>query len=184
MNADLKARIEAALAAADQSFADTGNAMEALGWIGFAAKVGEPIPPRIAAWLKKALDVYSSGAAPTMDAAMGLAGRGRPARRQVHERNRLQGALARMYVLHVAGATIEQAATLVARLSPDFTVSTLIDRYKRSGMGRRAISERPTMQRHWHSTEIETILAEYPDKPLAAKQAKDAIRKVYARHRI
>lgn len=184
MNDQLRATIRRLLADADQAFADTGNVMEALGHVAFAAKVGEPIPPRIGAWLKKALDDYSSGAAPTMDAAMGLAGRGRPARRQVHERNRLQGALARMYVLHVAGATIEQAATIVARLAPDFTVNTLIDRYTRSGMGRRALSERPTMQRYWHATEIETILAEYPDKPLAVKQAKDAIRKVYARHRI
>jgi hypothetical protein len=178
VSADLKAKVQQALADADQSFADTGDVMEALSWIGLAAKVGEPIPPRIGAWLKKALDDYRSGTAATMDAAMGLASLGRPPRRRLHDRSKLQGALARMYVLHADGATIEQAATLVASLSPDHTTGTLIDRYTRSGMGRKARAE-GTRHGGWAN------LDEYPDRPLAVAQAKAAIRKkLYARHRI
>jgi hypothetical protein len=175
-------RAQQALVEADQSFGDTGDVMEALSWIASAAKAGLPIPPRIGVWLKQAIDAYRSGTAPSMDAAMGLGGRGRPPRRQLYERGKRQAANARMYVLQVAGATVEQAATLVARLAPDDTVNTLIDRYKRSGLGRRARRDRGAVR--WHWTEIEQILAEYPDHPLPAAQAKAAIRKVYARHRI
>lgn len=183
MSVDITAVVRQAMADADQSFADTGDAMEALSWVAFAAKHGEPIPPRIAAWLHKALAEYRAGTARSIDAALGLVSR-RPPRRQLHERRRLESAIGKMFVLHGLGATIDQAATLVARLSPEFTHGTLCDRYKRSGMGRKALAERKVLQEHYHWKEVEAMLAEYPDKPMDVKQAKEAIRKVYARQHI
>jgi hypothetical protein len=183
MNADLAARVRQALADADQSFAASGDTMEALSWVAFAAKHGEPIPPHIAAWLHKALSAYRAGTAQSIDAALGLVSR-RPPRRAQHERGQREAAIGRMYVLHSLGATIDAAATLVARLSPEFTHDTLCDRYKRSGMGRKAMAERKVLQERYHWKEVEAILAEYPDTPMPVKEAKEGIRKVYASSRI
>lgn len=179
-----RSAFQQALEEADRSFSETGDVLDALSWVGFAAKAGEPIPTRIAAWLKAAIDAYRSGEAETMDAAMGLVQRGRGPRRRAKERGALQAAIARMYVLHVCGATIDDAATLVARLTPDFTINTLIDRYKRSGSGRSTRRDRAALRSRWSRADLELILAEYPDQPLPVAQAKAAIRKVYARSAI
>lgn len=183
MSVDLKAVIQQALVDADRSFAATGNVMEALSWLSFAAKHGQPVPPCIAAWLSMGLDRYRSGTSQSMDAALGLAARGRPARRMLHDENKLQSALARMLVLHTFGATIPQAAALVARLG-DFTQPTLADRYRRRGLGKMALAGRAEALRRLHPSEIEQTLAEYPDHGVEIEQAKDAIRAMYARGRI
>jgi len=183
MSPEFRAKIQDALAAADQSFATTGDVMEALSWVSFAARNGHPIPPRIGAWLHKALDAYCSGTAPSMDAALSLVARGRPPRRKSHDESKLQGALARMFVLNLIGATIPQAAALVARLG-GFTQATLADRYRRRGMGKAALRDRAEVLRRWLPSEIEQTLAEYPDHGIEIEQAKGAVRAMYARHRI
>lgn len=179
---NIEDRVAEALAQADESFAATGDVMEALEWVAFAAKHGKAIPPHIAAWFSKVINDYRDGTAHTMDAALGLAapGKAQP-RRRLHEASNLQRALARMMVLHGMGATIEQAAAMVASLAPDFKASTLADRYKRSGMGKQALQIRRAG--YWRLHDVLVTLAGYPDKPLAVAQAKAATLKVYAKPR-
>jgi hypothetical protein len=183
MKIDIKAVAAEALAQADESFAATGNVMEALDWVAFAAQSGYRIPPRIGEWLSKALNDYRAGTAPTMDAALGLNESGKAqARLRLLHQSKVQRAMARMMVLRSMGATIEDAATMVASLSPDFKASTLADRYKRSGMGKKALTMRRTD--YWQRHGVSATLAEYPDKPLAVAEAKAAILKVYAKPRL
>ena len=183
MGIDIKVKVRAALAGADQSFADTGDVMEALGWVALAAKVGEPIPPRIGAWLHKSIKEYERGTV-TMDAALGLnaTGRANPRGAKTHEAL-LQGALARMMILHVLGATIPQAAALVATLAPTPTRATLADRYRRRGLGKMVLANRKQVLAHYRRSDIEKILAEYPDHRGEPAEAKACIRTMYAKHR-
>lgn len=179
------ARLRAVLLEADQSFFANGDVMEALGWVAFAAKTGTPLPPRIGQWLHDALDAYRAGKVATLDAALGLDGIGKSnPRRQLRERSALEGALARMMVLHMIGATISQAAAMVARLTPDFKATTLADRYGRSGLGVAALQGRPQALRRWLPSEIEQVLCEYPDHRIEIEQGKEAIRAMYAKHRL
>lgn len=176
MKVDLTQHLAQALSDADRSFAETGDVMEALSWVAFAAKAGEPLPPRIGRWLYAALNAYRSGEARSLDAALGLklTGKANP-RQRLLNRSKLQRALARMAVLHDIGATIEQAATLVSRLAPDSARTTLEDRYGRSGLG---ASRSP--HRRWCIAEVRKVLSEFPDKPREAAQAKAAILRLYA----
>lgn len=184
MNAELQARIAEALAAADQSFADTGDVMEALSWIAFASKHGHKIPRRIGEWLRAGIDAYRAGQARTLDAALGLTGSGHAnPRRRMTERAALQGALARMAVLQMLGATIPQAAAMVATLSPDWKRTTLADRYRRRGRSRDALAIRREVLSRWRRGEVEQVLAEYPDRAGEVAEGKAAIRAMYAKHR-
>jgi hypothetical protein len=87
-----------------------------------------------------------------------------------------------MMILHMIGATIPQAAAMVARLSPALKTNTLADRYRRSGYGKIALRERPLVLQRWHLTEIEKLLADYPDTGIELKQGKTAIRAMYSKH--
>jgi hypothetical protein len=163
---------------ADQSFADTADMMEALTWIAFAAKQGIVLPPRIAERLYLAINAYTSGAAKSLDDAFGLNGVGgaNPRARKAKQAE-LQGALARMYVLQVIGAKIEDAAVLVERLGTH-KASYLASEFKRSGMGEKARAERA--QFPLRRADVDHILDEYPDGPPEVAEAKAAIRAVHS----
>jgi len=171
MKRDVQSIMAKAMAEADQAFADHGDVMSALSFVALAAQTGTPLPPRIGRWVYDALNDYGAGKKPTMDAALGLA----QARRKLKSKSALQGALARMMVLHILGATIDQAASLVARLDPQFTLNTLADRYRRSRLGAKALAQRGEARHRWHITEVRSMLAEYPNTPTEAAQAKAAI---------
>jgi hypothetical protein len=175
----LQTKVLDMLRPADLAFAETGDVMEALAWVATAAKAGAPLPPRIGRWLHKAINDYRAGTASSLDAALGLKAGGKASpRRRLADKSAREGALARMAVLHTLGATIQQAAVLVARMSPEFAASTLLDRYKRSGHGRRALADRRGLA--WSIAQVRLILSEYPDAPAEAAQAKAAILQVYA----
>ena len=175
------------LAQADQSFAESRDAMEALSWAALAAlaaKAGQPMPPHIGRWLHAALDAYRSGKAETLDDAFGLKGRGKGnARRALQEKSAMQGAMGRMLLLHMLGATIPQAAAMVARISSEFAVATLASRYGRSGLGKIAQRDRRITRERLRLRDAIKILDEYPDggpNSLVILQGKAAIRALYA----
>ncbi|WP_310383904.1 hypothetical protein [Roseateles sp.] len=182
----MKPNLGAALAEADKSFSKTGNTLEALSWVALAAKTGEPIPPAIGKWLHSAITAYRIDQTPTLDAALGLndAGAANPKRR-LRQDCGLQADLGRMMILHMIGATIPQAAAMAARTSSEmYSASTLEGRFRRSGLGIAARQDRSTALAHWHWTEIETMLAEYPDHGIEIAEGKESIRSMYAKHRI
>ena len=128
--------IAEALRQADESFAATGDPMEALSWIAFAAKSGNPIPPRIGEWLHAAVGAYERRDAASMDAALGLKvpGKWGQPRARKQARSRLDGLLSEMLLWVAHGANIEEAAYLVSLKAPDYKEATLADRFKRSKM--------------------------------------------------
>jgi hypothetical protein len=158
------------LAAADQSFADTGDVLEALRWISFAAEHGEPVPPRIAAWLQRGIGTFLAERL-TLESALGLTGSGKAdPRRAARERNRWPRLLGEMALLHTLGATIGQAAALVA-LRGNEPALALAEHYRRSRRGRQAMKDRPAVLRQWHYTEVEKILSAYPEPVDAGRDA-------------
>ena len=152
-----------ALAGADRSFADTGDVMEALGWVAFAAKAGAALPPRIGAWLHAALTDYTKGAALTMDEAMGLAKRGKAQpRRKAHEAHELQSGLGRMMMLCAAGAIRKDAAVLVSSVTR-YTVEYLSREYGASRFPARESQPFSGVHPESVATFVRALLAEYPD---------------------
>jgi hypothetical protein len=159
-----------ALAAADQSFADTGNVLEALRWISFAVEHGEPVPPRIATWLQQGIGAFLAETS-TLESALGLTGSGKAdPRRAARERNRWPRLLGEMALLHTLGATIEQAAALVA-LRVNESASALAEHYRRSGRGHQAQKDRPGVLKQWHHSEVEQILSVYPEPMSVGRDA-------------
>ena len=159
---DYKAVIRDALAGADRSFADTGNTIEALGWIALAAKAGEPIPPGIGLWLHGALQRYTKGS-DTMDKAMGLdkQGQGNPRRkhRAAFELNDVHGDM--WFLIH-AGADRTQAAALVAAATGR-SVDTLTRSYGSSWFAKRADNPFESMPAESVRAFVLDMLAKYPD---------------------
>lgn len=177
----MKPRLLEALAEADKSFAETGDGLEALEWVAFAAKAGLPLPPHIGKWLCDGLLRYRAATEGSLDMALGLVKSGAgDLRRRVRGRRDKQEDMAKMMVLHMLGATIPQAAAMVERLRPGLTTSTLADRYRRSGLGKRALLGRG---HPWRRVEIERMLAEYPDHSIEIAQGKAAIRAMYSKGR-
>lgn len=149
---------------ADAEFLKRHDGAIALGWVQLAAKAGVPLPPNIGAWLAAAIQEALNGEG-SLDAALGLRGTGKAnVLRARAVTSRLQNALARMFVLHSLGATIEQAACLVATLGA-YKYSTLFARYSRSGMGAKAQEGRDEMWSLWDADHLRAMLAEYPDPP-------------------
>ncbi len=180
----MKPDLAAALAEIDGSFAATGNPLEALGAVALAAKTATPIPPTIAEWLRAGIEAFKADQSVTLDAALGLNAVGpENPRRQRRAKDGLQGDLGRVYVLHMLGATIDEAASMVERVSPEMLkASTISDRFRRSGLGKEARAERAAAIARYHWTEIEAILAEYPDHGIPVAEAKKSIRAMYAKH--
>ena len=80
-----------------------------------------------------------------------------------------------MMVLHMFGATIPGAAAMVERVSQElYKANTLADRFRRSGLGKQARQERDDALQRYHWSEIETMLAEYPDQHIEVADAKPA----------
>jgi hypothetical protein len=163
MTPDYKTTVREALASADQAFADTGDVMEALDWIAFAAKGGEPIPQRIGAWLHEALQTYRKGVG-TMDEAMGLTvrGQGQP-RRKRRAALELSDTLGRMWFLINAGADRTQAAVLL-ETTTGRSVEQLTRAYGLSWFARRTDNPFEGMpQSSVRDFVTQTLLPQYPD---------------------
>lgn len=173
--------LDVALSAADKAFADTQDGLAALGWVALAAKAGQPIPPHMAKWLHGAIRAYQGSDKLTLESALGLSGQGKAnPKRKARERAALDGDLARMSILHTLGATIPQAAAMVAEVfAGQLKADTLADRYARSGSGKTALRDRKLALINWHWTEVENMLAEYPDRGQLIAEGKAAIRDRY-----
>jgi hypothetical protein len=184
------------LAEADRVFREDKDVVAALMGTRIALAHGAPVPPSIAGWLESGVAMLLNGERKSIDEALGLKKKGRAnPLRAAKEAAKLRAALNRMLVLQRVGASIPEAATLVASLSPDFKQSTLIDRYRRSGYTEEA-ADADRRVRDWlarqgnrlsglsfATSDPENTLAGYPDRPLAVKQAKAAIRAKYAKRR-
>lgn len=177
----MKPDLGAVLAQADRAFAATGDALEALGWIALATKTGTPIPPAIGKWLHGAINAYQSGAAPTIDAAMGLNAEGAAnPREKMRRQSAVEGDLARMMVLCVVGATPKQAAAMVERISvAGIKFEALIKRFNKSGLKQAAERDQAQAAHRYHWTEVEELLKEYPDHGPEIEEAKATIRAKY-----
>lgn len=87
-----------------------------------------------------------------------------------------------MMVLHAIGATIEQAAAMVERVSlAGVNQETLMRRFK-GKLAAMAKRDRPMALQRFHWSEIEAMLAEYPEhgRP-EIEQAKAGIRAAYGK---
>ena len=173
----------ARMAKAERSFVESGDLMAGLHVVSMALAHEVAVPRWASEWLRIGLMMYLNGGIGSLDEALGLKAKGRANPRRKHaEIASLKGALGRMLMLQACGATVAQAATLVARLSADFSPSTLEDRYKRGGYGSTARQARGAGLPK--NLDLERYLKVYPDNPIEAAQAKDAIRKVYAKRRV
>ena len=165
---------------ADQSFAETGDVLEALRWARLALDAGLPVPPRIAAWLAAGIKRFVKSEVHSLDSALGVTGSGKAdPRRKVRERSRLDGPLADMLVLHTLGATIDQAAALVAK---GRSIEPLAEHYRRSDRGKMALRDRRLVLQAWTRAEVEAYLGQYADTPVDAALGKRRIRNMYAKH--
>jgi hypothetical protein len=137
------------------------------------------VPRAVAEWLAKGIALYLSGRHRSLDAALGLnkGGAAQPLRKHREERA-LKGKLAEMFHLHLLGATIPQAATLVASVNPGDSVNTLEDRYRRGGYTANVKQLRALHPEPMDPTEA---LAGFPDYPLEVAQAKASILAMYAK---
>lgn len=173
-----RAAVAEALLLADEAFQTQRDCADALEWVRAAAKAGLPLPTHIGAWLAEAIDgALNHGM--SLDGALGLSGTGKAnVPRARKESARLQAALARMFDLHMLGATIEQAAALVESLN-GYKYSTLFDRYSRSGMGVEALAGRAEAWSQWDADQLRAMLAEYPDRPAELQRIKASIMGMY-----
>ena len=176
----LRQRVATVLAEADLSFSATGDVLDGMRWAQFAMKHSAPIPPAIAAWLAGGIQAWLiDEGKPRMklDKALKLGGIGPsdPRRRQAAKQLR-EACLGRMRILHTLGATIDEAAKLVARFSPDFTAQHLRKSYATSGLGKGALQDRlPCIRGGWHIMDVRRLLADYPDNPPEVVRIKNAI---------
>lgn len=172
---EFRAKLAGILADADRAFADSGDPMDALGWIALAAKSGAPLPPTIGRWLHKAIGDYQAGAARTMDAALGLdkPGRANPRRRR-QDRSALDVALSQMMLLHAAGGTIRQASVLVAAVTGR-SADELERAYGEQKISVKAAQVFDGAPADWVADMVLSVMDEYPDAPLEVQQAKAAI---------
>lgn len=184
---DVRARLLLCLAEADQSFASTGDHLEALGWVRLAIKNGMPLPPALREWVCTGIETYVSNtdAKTTLGAALGLKETRRADPRLLPRKGHgaKWAALARMFELQVAGATVRPAAELVASLAGvRFSAETLEQAYRRSGYG--AMVE--ASQGFFHPSQVRRLLDQFPDKtrmlPDLAKHKK-GILAMYAKAR-
>lgn len=175
---DFLERLHGILSEADREFLRTGDPMVAVGWIALAAKSGAPIPPAMGAWLHKALDDYQNGD-DTMDAAMGLAikGKAQPRRKRRADAE-LNDLLGRMWFLIKAGATRPQAAAMVAARSGR-QPEQLVRSYGTSWLMRRTDDPFDGMAPPAVREFVVQMLADYPDGE-ETRQEKGAI---LSRHR-
>lgn len=184
------AHLRGVLLEADKSFATTGNAMEALSWVAFAVGHGLPVPPKIGAWLAAGLTDYraakSSRRKTSLDKVLRLTSRGYDAGRALAQRGAIERANAAVFILHSLGATVPDAATIVASVSgpKGLKESTISDRFSHSGLGSEARASRRAMCAHFRPADLEKTLAQYPDGDPAVEQAKASIRKAYAKPRL
>ena len=160
MTADFRAKLLLTLAEADQSFTETRDYLEALSWVRLAIKEGLPLPPGLREWMCKGIEGYinDADASVTLGAALGLRETARADPRRAPRRGHgpLWASMARMFVLQLAGATVRQAAELVAALSAEHgTASTLEDRYRRSGYGAKVVASRGYFR---HLSEVRKVL--------------------------
>lgn len=142
------------------------------------------VPRLVAQWLSQGIGMYLSGRYKSLDAALGLkkAGRAHPLRK-AKEDHALRAALSEMYWLNLLGATITQAAALVHTTSPGHAVNTLIDRYRRGGYSEGVKEMRKLGMPFRGGDDPDRTLAKYPDADLEVRQAKAAVRAVYAKRR-
>lgn len=140
----------------------------------------EYVPRGIAEWLSNGIGLYLSGQAKSLDSALGLSGeRGRsPPLSKVRDDHARKARLGEMFHLHILGATIPQAATLVASVNPGVSVETLIDRYRRGGY---SADRARLLALGMPQIDPADALSRYPDEPLAVAQAKAAILAMYAK---
>ena len=160
--------------------ARAGDVLAGLRAVRIAVEFDRPLPRWTGSWLHSGLGLYLPGRRPTLDDALGLSKSGRAdPRRALRDTHALLGALGRMFGLHLMGATIDQAALLVSRLSPEFARETLRDRYARGGYGKEALA----LRRQYPSPAplVEAALSEYPDNPIEVREAKRAILKMSAK---
>lgn len=145
----------------------------------------DEVPRWMHEWLAHALALYLGGRAKSLDDAFGLGLRGRanPMRR-AKELQARRAALSRMFSLCARGATIHQAAVLVAQVS-SYSTATLEGHYRRGGYTAELEwmqADHPWLAASWGDPEA--VLAEYPDEPLEVAQAKAAIRAMHAKRRV
>jgi hypothetical protein len=184
------AHLRGVLLEADQSFIASGDVMEALSWVAFAARHGLAIPPVIGAWIATALDGHRTAKASyqrtSLDKALGLTAQGKDVGLELAQRSAVERSNSAMFILHSLGATIAEAATIVASTggAKSLREGTIADRFTRSGLGPEARESRRAMCAYFRLEDLEKTLAAYPDGDPAVDQAKAAIRKVYAKHRL
>jgi len=175
------------LDAAEARFKD-GDLMAGLYGAKIAIEHDAPIPRAIGRWLHSALAQYlyaGPGYAhrqgldrprKTIDEALGLKqpGNANPMRRALQAR-RNGAALADMLRLQmIGGATIPEAATLVAFGWAGLSSATLEHRYRRSGYGKQA-REGARLVR-WSASDLEKVLSQYPDRPPELAKIKARLR--------
>jgi len=188
---DPYAHLRAALVEADRSFAATGSGLDALGWVRLAVEAGLPLPEGLRNWVCESIERYlNDQKAGTLGGAFGLGedqreGEGlRKDPRLIARRGHgpKWAALAEMFVLQLAGATVRQAAELVASLRA-FAAETLEQAYRRSGYG---VKVKRSLGAFGRISEVRVLLDQYPDRcrqhPDLAEH-KAAILSMYAKRR-
>lgn len=175
---DFIAKLGEVLLEADKSFGETGDVMEALGWVALAAKSGAPLPPGIGEWLHTALSEYQNSDV-TMDEAMGLSSRGKPPRRKSREARDKQAALGRMWMLCSAGAERKDAAVLVASVTGR-AVEQLVRAYGESSFPARESQPFDGMAPHEVAAFVRITLTDYPDGPETEQEKAAIMRSVAA----
>lgn len=159
-----------ALVAADASFEQTGDKLDAITWVALALQSGKVIPPNIGRWLIKGINKFREGG--RLDESLGLVGIGTadPRRRQ-REHGKKGNAFTKMYLLQVMGADLDEAALMVATLG-EFSYHTLLDGLKRKNRDLKSQLAVDRKSCPWSLTEVLEMLGQYPNE-LPARMRKD-----------
>jgi len=161
----IRAKVAAGLAEAeaaqpaDEPFHPLGL-VEALQ---MAARHGVALPPRMGAQIAAALRRYLASEVDTLDKAFGVAAsRGQEGPRRTRAReSRWVGLCVEVNILRALGATLEDAAEMVAqRYSVKST--TMMDKYRVHRFAQ-DLDEVRALASRWHYTDAGAILCEYPN---------------------
>lgn len=179
----LQATVAADLTEADELFRRTGDPVVAMEAVRIAIMLKLPLPAAIGRWLDAGLGQYLGKGTDTLDRALGLVvlpGED-SARNRAIEQNRWVAPLADVHLLAALGATIPQAAHMVA--ANRGVMKTTLERKYRDSNRQAARKRLADELRTLHYTEVEQLLARYPDKDVDVESglAKARIRKRYAR---
>jgi hypothetical protein len=176
-------RQRASLASADSEFQRTGDPLDAFGVLHKAIRDGLPVPDYTAQWVqevdRRRLEALVRKPPLSLAAALRVPGKS-PGRAAKTERaaNEMKKLREQMTILIALGATVSQAADMIAASTKKRAAATLESSYRRTGEILAVDEMRYDMRKLFTESDVRSLLDSIPDTA-ATRLGKARIRALY-----